>query len=131
MFRTAEHDASFGRDVRFARDVCLRHINGTHHITATKGSNITAAPAVTSLAAMRQTSLYKNPRALRSGDFDYSHTIRNILNVSGAAVIIAKDAAPEDVEAAVRFIREHHQETMALYDTMVRDAEAKLAKRPL
>ena len=45
--------------------------------------------------------------------------------------IIAKDAAPEDVEAAVRFIREHHQETMALYDTMVREAEAKLAKRPL
>jgi len=45
--------------------------------------------------------------------------------------IIAKDASPEDVEGALQFIREHHRETLALYDTMAREAEAKLAERPL
>ena len=45
--------------------------------------------------------------------------------------IIAKDAAPEDAEAALQFIREHHQETMALYDEMVQEAEEKLAAHPV
>ena len=44
--------------------------------------------------------------------------------------IIAKDAAPEDAEAALQFIREHHQEMMALYDVMVQKAEEKLAEHP-
>ena len=38
---------------------------------------------------------------------------------------------PEDKEAAVRFIREHHQETMILYDAMVQEAEEKLAEHPV
>jgi HPt (histidine-containing phosphotransfer) domain-containing protein len=45
--------------------------------------------------------------------------------------IIAKDASPEDAEAAAQFIREHHQETMALYDAMVQEAEEKLAEHPV
>ena len=45
--------------------------------------------------------------------------------------IIAKDAAPEDVEAALQFIREHHQETMALYDAMAKEAAEKLAEHPV
>jgi hypothetical protein len=45
--------------------------------------------------------------------------------------VIGKDAATTDVEAALQFIREHHQATLALYDTMVREAEAKLAERPV
>ena len=45
--------------------------------------------------------------------------------------VIGKDAATADVEAALQFIREHHQATLALYDTMVREAEAKLAERPV
>jgi signal transduction histidine kinase/CheY-like chemotaxis protein/HPt (histidine-containing phosphotransfer) domain-containing protein len=44
--------------------------------------------------------------------------------------IIAKDAVPEDVEAALKFIREHHQETMALYDAMAQEAAEKLAEHP-
>ena len=45
--------------------------------------------------------------------------------------IVAKDASPEDKEAAVRFIREHHRETMMLYDAMVQEAEEKLAEHPV
>ena len=45
--------------------------------------------------------------------------------------VIGKDAATADVETALQFIREHHQATLALYDTMVREAEAKLAERPV
>lgn len=34
----AERDESFGCDERFARDVCLRHVSGTHHITSAAAS---------------------------------------------------------------------------------------------
>ena len=39
----AERDVCCASDVPFGRDVCLRHVSGTHHITATAGSNITFA----------------------------------------------------------------------------------------
>ena len=46
-----EREVSFGRDVHFVRDVCLRQVkrNTSHHFAA-KPQNITAAIAVTSLA---------------------------------------------------------------------------------
>ena len=45
--------------------------------------------------------------------------------------IVAREAASEEAEAALQFIREHHQETMALYDTTVLEAEEKLAEHPV
>ena len=43
VFRCAERDVCYASDVPFGRDVCLRHVGGTHHITATVGSIITCA----------------------------------------------------------------------------------------
>ena len=45
VFRFAERDVSSASDAPFGRDVCLRHVSGTHHITATTGSNITVPQA--------------------------------------------------------------------------------------
>ena len=41
VFRCAERDVHFVRDVCFANDVRFARGKGTHHITASKASNIT------------------------------------------------------------------------------------------
>lgn len=46
----AERDVSCGRDVCFANDVRFARECGTHHITATNGSNITMPQGIASLA---------------------------------------------------------------------------------
>ena len=80
------------------------------------------ADYTTSVHGLKSTSLSIGGRRLSEAAKD--------LEMAGKR-IIAKDAAPGDVEAALQFIREHHQEAMTLYDTMVREAEAKLAERPV
>lgn len=62
----AECDVSYGSDVRFAREVCLRHVNGTFHIAATEESNITMQ-GITSL--WRSQNLTKILKPLISGTF--------------------------------------------------------------
>ena len=61
VFRCAERDVCFASDVHFVRDVRLRRVSGTHHITLRQSRNTSLfAKQTTSLAPTAQTSLYNS-----------------------------------------------------------------------
>ena len=73
------------------RDVCLRHESGTHHITATNGSNITMPRGITSLASsganitntllVWEREIHMSDSKLRDLSMDFSVQIINLVKM--------------------------------------------------